>query len=91
MIKLICVQICYADSRLQVLYKLYVTNQTSIQTAILQSNILHKISKINLINLKVGIYGKLKKLNTILRDNDRVEIYRPLIISPKELRCRKNN
>ncbi|AGS06965.1 RnfH family protein [Candidatus Profftella armatura] len=83
MSKLIYVQICYADLQLQILYELYVTNQTSIQTAILQSNILHKISKINSINLKVGIYGKLKKLDTILRNNDRIEIYRPLIINSK--------
>jgi uncharacterized protein len=35
---------------------------------------------------KVGIWGKLSKADTVLRDRDRVEIYRPLIADPKEVR-----
>lgn len=35
---------------------------------------------------KVGIWNKLVKLDTPVRDKDRVEIYRPLIADPKEVR-----
>ncbi|HTH95589.1 MAG TPA: RnfH family protein [Rhodocyclaceae bacterium] len=35
---------------------------------------------------KFGIYGKLAVPDTILRDRDRIEIYRPLIADPKEVR-----
>ena len=35
---------------------------------------------------RVGIYGKLVPGDTILRDRDRVEIYRPLRADPKEIR-----
>ena len=34
----------------------------------------------------MGIFGKLAKLDTVLREKDRVEIYRPLIADPKQVR-----
>ncbi|MCS6945962.1 MAG: RnfH family protein [Sutterellaceae bacterium] len=39
--------------------------------------------------LQVGIYGRTRPLQTTLADGDRVEIYRPLIIDPKEARRRR--
>jgi putative ubiquitin-RnfH superfamily antitoxin RatB of RatAB toxin-antitoxin module len=39
-------------------------------------------------NLPVGIYAKLVTLDTVLKDGDRIEIYRPLTIDPKEKRRR---
>ncbi|HEY0663313.1 MAG TPA: RnfH family protein, partial [Thiobacillaceae bacterium] len=38
---------------------------------------------------KVGIFSKLVKLDEKLRDRDRVEIYRPLIADPKEVRRKR--
>lgn len=38
---------------------------------------------------KLGVFGKLVKTDTVLRDRDRVEIYRPLIADPKEVRRQK--
>jgi putative ubiquitin-RnfH superfamily antitoxin RatB of RatAB toxin-antitoxin module len=35
---------------------------------------------------RVGIYGKVVSAGTIVRDGDRVEIYRPLAADPKDLR-----
>ncbi len=40
-------------------------------------------------SLKVGVWGKLKPLDQPLRDRDRVEVYRPLMIDPKEARRRR--
>ena len=45
--------------------------------------------EIDLASAKVGIFGKLVKLDTVLRDKDRVEIYRPLIADPKEVRRKR--
>ena len=45
-----------------------------------------KYPEIDLKHNKLGIYGKLCKADTLLRDRDRVEIYRPLIADPKEVR-----
>lgn len=38
---------------------------------------------------QVGIFGKKKSVDTILRDGDRVELYRPLLADPKESRRRR--
>ncbi|WP_426114749.1 RnfH family protein [Massilia sp. PWRC2] len=38
---------------------------------------------------QVGIFGKKKSLDTVLRDGDRVELYRPLLADPKESRRRR--
>ena len=45
-----------------------------------------KYPEINLAKGKFGIYSKLARLDAVLRDLDRVEIYRPLIADPKEVR-----
>ena len=36
--------------------------------------------------LKVGVWSRVKEMQTVLRDLDRVEIYRPLLVDPKEAR-----
>ncbi len=36
--------------------------------------------------LPVGIYAKQTSLDTVLKDGDRVELYRPLVRDPKEKR-----
>ena len=44
---------------------------------------------LDLTSYRVGIYGKLKTLETVLRERDRVEIYRPLLADPKDARRRR--
>jgi putative ubiquitin-RnfH superfamily antitoxin RatB of RatAB toxin-antitoxin module len=39
-----------------------------------------------LADLKLGIWGRLRPLETLLRDRDRIEVYRPLTVDPKEAR-----
>ena len=39
--------------------------------------------------LKVGIWGRLRPLDTVLRDRDRIEVYRPLTIDPMTARRRR--
>jgi putative ubiquitin-RnfH superfamily antitoxin RatB of RatAB toxin-antitoxin module len=40
----------------------------------------------NAAELRLGIWGKPKTLDTPLRERDRIEIYRPLLVDPKEAR-----
>lgn len=82
------VEICYATCNLQINIPLYVIKNTTIQQAILQSGIISQYPIIDLTVHRVGIYGKLKSLSTILHQYDRIEIYRPLIIDPKDRRRR---
>ena len=83
------VQVCYATPDRQILLDLRVPEGTSLRDAIMQSGILGQIPEIDLEVSRVGIYGKQKTLDTVLRAHDRVEIYRPLIADPKDSRRKR--
>lgn len=80
------VEVVYARPDIQVLIPLEVEEGTTLRTAIERSGVLERFPEIDLEKAKVGIFGKLSKLDTMLRAKDRVEIYRPLIADPKEVR-----
>ncbi|MGZ3237732.1 MAG: RnfH family protein [Burkholderiaceae bacterium] len=83
------VQICYAKHGVQVLHDLSVLVGTTLQEAILQSGVLRQVPEIDITVSRVGIYGKLRSLDTLLRDHDRIEIYRPLTADPKDSRRKR--
>lgn len=80
------VEVAYALPDKQLIISVQVPQQSNIEAAIHASGILQKFPEIDLTRNKVGIFGKLSKLNTSLRHLDRVEIYRPLIADPKIIR-----
>lgn len=80
------IEIIYALPEEQELLDLQVENETCIEEAIKQSGILQKYPEIDLTVNKVGIFSQITNLDMPLRDGDRIEIYRPLIIDPKEAR-----
>ncbi len=82
----ILVEVAYALPAEQVILPIKVAADTTAESAVKQSGILTKFPEINLAENKIGIFGKLTQLDTPLRDKDRVEIYRPLIADPKEVR-----
>jgi hypothetical protein len=82
----ITVEVAYATPEEQRIISLEVLPGVTLRQAIEQSGILEHFSQIDLANAKVGIFGKLKKLDETLRAGDRVEIYRPLIADPKQVR-----
>lgn len=84
--QLTLVEIAYAKPEKQVILALHVREGTTLEQAITESGILRKFPEINLENTKVGIFGKVCKLNHVLLEGDRIEIYRPLITDPKEHR-----
>lgn len=84
--EVISVEVAYATPEEQRIISLEVVPGTTLRQAIEQSGILEHFSEIDLGNAKVGIFGKLKKLDEALRAGDRVEIYRPLIADPKQVR-----
>jgi putative ubiquitin-RnfH superfamily antitoxin RatB of RatAB toxin-antitoxin module len=83
------VEICYATPELQVRKSVQVAVGTTVQEAIMQSGLLRECTAIDLTVSRVGIYGKLKTLDTVVRAHDRIEIYRPLIADPKDSRRRR--
>src|SRR5687768_4701200 len=84
------VQLCYAAPLREYLRELTVAPGTTIEQAIIQSGILQDIPGIDLAAQPVGIFGKKRALDTVLRERDRIEIYRPLVADPKESRRRRS-
>lgn len=80
------IEVAYALAKKQTLLSFEVNEGITLQEAIETSGILNIYSQIDLSQDKVGIFGKLAKLDTVLREKDRVEIYRPLIADPKQVR-----
>ncbi len=80
------IEVVYALPQRQDLVRLNMVVGSTLQQAIEKSGLLDKYPEIDLAKAKTGIYGKLSKADTLLRDRDRVEIYRPLIADPKEVR-----
>ena len=82
----ILVEVAYAKPEVQVIIPLMVKTGTTLEEAIAQSGVLEDFPEIDLGKNKVGIFSKLSKKDVVLREKDRVEIYRPLIADPKEVR-----
>lgn len=80
------VEVAYARPDKQVIFEVHVLPGATAQQAIEQSGVLEKFPEIDLSKNKIGIFGKLGKLDAVLKAADRVEIYRPLIADPKEVR-----
>ncbi len=80
------VEVVYALAHEQVLLRLKVEQGATVGEAIRLSGVLDKHPEIDLAKNKLGVFGKLSKADAVLRDRDRVEIYRPLIADPKEVR-----
>jgi uncharacterized protein len=83
---IIHIEVAYATAKEQVIIPLEVPATTTAELAIKKSEILSKFPKINLTKSKIGIFSRICTLKTTLREGDRVEIYRPLIADPKEIR-----
>ncbi|WP_044470544.1 RnfH family protein [Mannheimia massilioguelmaensis] len=83
------VEIAYAFPDHYYLKQFTLDEGTSVQTAILQSGILQQYTDIDLRENKIGIFGRPVKLTDLLSDGDRIEIYRPLLADPKEIRRKR--
>ena len=83
------VEVAYALPEQQVILPIKAPVGITVEEAIKRSGILQRFPEIQLTQAKVGIFSKLSKLDTVLRDKDRVEIYRPLIADPKEVRRKR--
>jgi len=83
------VEVIYALPEEQVLFKVELSVAVTVKDVILQSKILEEYSELDIDSMDVGLFGKATKMEQIVRDKDRIEIYRPLIADPKEVRKRK--
>lgn len=80
------VEVAYATPEKQVIKQLKTDEGCTVGDAILQSGILAEFLEIDLTTAKVGVFSERASLDDTLKPNDRVEIYRPLQIDPKQAR-----
>jgi hypothetical protein len=80
------VEVAYALPEKQLIMPVNVDVGTTVGGAIVQSGIMMEFPDLDLEHSDVGIFGKVTKMETVLQDGDRVEIYRQLIADPKEVR-----
>ncbi|QCU89961.1 RnfH family protein [Thiomicrorhabdus sediminis] len=78
------IEVAYALRDEQYLFTEKVAPGTTIAEALAQSRLLHELPDLNID--KVGIFGRLEKPDTVLREGDRIEVYRPLKADPKDRR-----
>jgi len=87
--KMIGVEVAYARPDIQVIIPLQVEPGTTLIDAVKLSGILEQFPEIDLEQNRLGIFSKICKSDTVLREKDRVEIYRQLIADPKESRRKR--
>ncbi|MDX7989144.1 RnfH family protein [Xenorhabdus sp. 12] len=83
------IEVVYALPERQYLFNVKLSQGATVEQAIIASGLLALRNDIDLTKNKIGIYSRPAKLSDILEEGDRVEIYRPLIADPKELRRKR--
>lgn len=80
------VEVAYAKPEVQVIVPLELPEGATAEAAIRASGLLARFPEIDLTGSKIGIFSKPCGLDQVLRQGDRVEIYRALVADPKETR-----
>ncbi len=83
------VQVCHALPAETFVVDLELPAGSTLLQAVQASGVLQRYPQVDLGTQRLGIFGKLRPADTVLRDGDRVEIYRPLQADPKETRRRR--
>jgi len=83
---LISVEVVFPLAKKQEIFTVKLAEGATVRQAIEVSGVLQKYPEIDLTKNKLGIFAKLTKPDALVRHRDRIEIYRPLIADPKEVR-----
>jgi putative ubiquitin-RnfH superfamily antitoxin RatB of RatAB toxin-antitoxin module len=86
---LIDVEVVYALPRCSHRFRIRVAHGATVEAAIRASGILSALPELDGPALDVGIFGRCCSLRDVVKDGDRIEIYRPLALDPKEARRRR--
>ena len=83
----ISVLLVYSPEARKVLeFSLQLEDSATVSNAIQSSNVLQNLSQSDIETLEVGVWGKKVELNHLLKNGDRIELYRPLTVDPKVAR-----
>lgn len=91
MTEIISVEVAYARPDKQKIITIEVEPGTSVREIVRLSGIVNEFPEIHVDDVKLGIFGKVVRAadTELARDGDRIEIYRPLIIDPKQARANR--
>ncbi len=78
----------YDNGKKQVWLKLEVPEGSTAKDVIELSDLLNMFPEINLEKQKVGIFGKVAKLDAVVKEGDRIEVYRPITADPETVERR---
>lgn len=81
------IEITYALPEKQYLFLEDVPEGTTVEAALQQSQLLRELPDLNID--QVGIFSQLVKMETVLNEGDRIEVYRPLKADPRDRRRKK--
>ena len=87
--EMIHVEVVYALPQKQRVFNLVVSSEMTVEEIIQQSGILTLYPEIDLSRNKVGVFSRNVKLDTTVENRDRIEIYRPLLADPKDIRRKR--
>jgi putative ubiquitin-RnfH superfamily antitoxin RatB of RatAB toxin-antitoxin module len=83
------IAVCYARPDSVFLKEIDVPTGTTIAAAIVGSGLQQACPEVDPSTMRVGIFGKLKTPETVVREGDRVEVYRPLTADPQQARRKR--
>ena len=82
------VEVAFALPSKQTLLEVGVPEGSRVIDAIQASGIAGEYAEFSLLEMKMGIWGREVGSDTVVREGDRIEIYRPLLLDPREARRR---
>jgi putative ubiquitin-RnfH superfamily antitoxin RatB of RatAB toxin-antitoxin module len=83
------IEVVYGVPHKQKILTLLVAAGSTVEQAIIDSGIIALFPEIDLSINKVGVWNRAVKLSEEVNDLDRIEVYRPLIADPKDVRKRR--
>ncbi|KPK55672.1 MAG: hypothetical protein AMS22_03595 [Thiotrichales bacterium SG8_50] len=83
------IQVCWAAPEQQLIKELELPAPVTVEQAVRASGILEELPGVTLADNEVGVFSERRRLGDLLRDGDRVEIYRALLADPKEVRRKR--
>jgi len=85
----VTIEVVYGVPHKQKILTLCVADGTTVEQAIIDSGVIALFPEIDLTVNKVGVWNRAVKLSEVVNDLDRIEVYRPLIADPKDVRKRR--
>ena len=82
----VAIEVACATPEKQLLMAIEVPAGTTVSKAVDLSDILSRFPRLDRKSVKYGIFGTIVKPDHVVVAGDRVEIYRPLVADPKEVR-----